>query len=96
MVHPVASLAAVAGKRRANNPPAGRAGAKGKKMIIWRFAVPAILVAAAVAGGVTYFATLALPQLIEAGQRASTTAPKATDRPDSVVSKNVQPARYGR
>jgi hypothetical protein len=60
-------------------------------MISWRFAVPAILVAAAVAGGITYFAALAPPQLIEGGERPPTIAPKATDRPDSAVSKNVQP-----
>src|SRR5450432_3831119 len=61
-------------------------------MISWRFAVPAILVAAAVAGGISYFAALAPLQFIEAVQRSPTNAPKATDRPDSAVSKNVQPS----
>ena len=72
--------------------PACRARAEGEKMISWRFAVPAILVAAAAAGGITYFATPGPPQLIEAGQRSQTTVPKATDRPDSAVSRNVQPS----
>jgi hypothetical protein len=64
---------------------------EGEEMISWRFALPAILVAAAVAGGITYFAILAPLHLIEAGQRSPTTMPKAADHPDSTVSKNVKP-----
>jgi hypothetical protein len=60
-------------------------------MISWRLAIPAVLVAAAVAGCIAYFITPAPPRLIEGDQRSPTTVPKATDRPDSAVSKNLQP-----
>ena len=60
-------------------------------MISWRFAVRAVLVASAVAGCITYFATSAPHQLIEADQQSPPTAPIATARPDSGVSRNIQP-----
>jgi hypothetical protein len=62
-------------------------------MISWRFAVWAVLVAAAVAGCIAYFATPAPPQLIEADQRSPQTAPIATSLPDSGISRNIQPPR---
>jgi hypothetical protein len=46
---------------------------KGEEMINWRFIVPAVLVAAAVAGCFTYFVTAPLP--VEAVQRLSPTSP---------------------
>ena len=60
-------------------------------MISWRFAVLTVLVAAAVAGCITYFATPAPPQPIEADQRSPPTAAIATARSDSGVSRNIQP-----
>jgi hypothetical protein len=60
-------------------------------MIGWRFAVLTVLLAAAVAGCITYFATPAPPQLVEADQRSRPTAPIATARPDSGVSRKIQP-----
>ena len=60
-------------------------------MIGWRFAVLTVLLAAAVAGCITYFATPAPPQLVEADQRSPPTAAIATARPDLGVSRNIQP-----
>jgi hypothetical protein len=59
-------------------------------MIGWRFAVLAILVAAAMAACVTYFATPAQPPRTEADQRSPPTASIATTRPDSGARK-IQP-----
>ena len=59
-------------------------------MISWRFAVLTVLVAAAVAGCITYFATPAPPQTIEAGQHSPPAAPIATARPDSGASRKIQ------
>jgi hypothetical protein len=60
-------------------------------MIGWRFAVLTVLLAAAVAGCINYFATPAPPQPIEADQQSPPTAPIATARPDSGVSRKIQP-----
>ena len=60
-------------------------------MIGWRFAVLSVLLASAVAGYITYFATPAPQQLIEADQQSPPTAPIATARPDSGVSRKIQP-----
>jgi len=60
-------------------------------MISWRLTVPAVLVAAAIAGCIAYFVTPTPPQLIKADQQSPSTAPKATGRPDSAASKNVEP-----
>ena len=57
-------------------------------MISWRPAVPAIVVAAALAACITYFATPAPPQRIEADQRSSPTGSIAAA---SGVSNNIQP-----
>ena len=53
--------------------PPGRARSEGEKMISWRLIVPAVLVAAAVAGCFTYFVSAPAP--VEAVQRLSPTAP---------------------
>ena len=55
-----------------------------------RLAVPAVLVAAAVAGCITYFITPAPPQQVEANQRFSPTVPNVTGRPDLGISRNIQ------
>jgi hypothetical protein len=60
-------------------------------MISWRLAVPSILVAAAVAACITYFATPAPPQHIEADQRSSPTGSIAEAPGYSEVSTNIQP-----
>jgi hypothetical protein len=60
-------------------------------MISWRVGVPAILVAAAVAACITYFATPAPPQRIEADQRSLPTGSIAAAPDYSEVSKNIQP-----
>ena len=65
-------------------------------MIGWRFAVLTVLLAAAVAGCITYFATPAPPQPIEADQQSPPTAPIATARPDSGVSKEYSATKCGR
>jgi hypothetical protein len=54
-----------------------------------RFAVPAVLVAAAVAGCITYFVTPTPPQQVEADQK-SPTVPIVTVRPNSGISSNAQ------
>ncbi len=61
-------------------------------MISWRFAVLAVLVAAAVAGCITYFATPARPQLIET-ERSPPTVPTVAVRPEPEVSTNIQHPR---
>jgi hypothetical protein len=60
-------------------------------MISWRLAVPSILVAAAVAACVTYFATPAPPQHIEADQRSSPTGSIGEAPGYSDLSTNIQP-----
>ena len=55
-----------------------------------RLAVPAILVAAAVAGCITYFITPAPPQQVEADQRLPLTVPNGTGRPDWGTPRNIQ------
>jgi len=60
-------------------------------MISWRLTVPAVLVAAAVAGCIAYFINPAPPLLVEADQRSPPTAPKAIGRPDPGVLTNNQP-----
>jgi hypothetical protein len=59
-------------------------------MISLRLAVPAVLVAAAVAGCITYFVTLAPPKPVEADQRLQPTVPNVTGRPDSRISTNIR------
>jgi hypothetical protein len=59
-------------------------------MISLRSAVLAALVAAALAGCITYFVTSDPPQRAEADQRLSTAVRNLTDRPDSAISKNIQ------
>src|SRR4029077_10303480 len=61
-----------------------------EKMVYWRLAVPAIMVAAAVAACITYFATPAPSQHIEADQRSSSTGSIAAAPDSSRVSKNIQ------
>ena len=58
-------------------------------MISWRFAVPAVIAAAAVAGCITYFVTPVPPQRIEIDQGMPPAVPEATGRPVS-ASSNVQ------
>jgi hypothetical protein len=60
-------------------------------MINLRLVVAAVLVAAAVAGCITYFVTPAPPQLVEADQRMPLTLPSAKDRPDPAAPANIQP-----
>jgi hypothetical protein len=60
-------------------------------MISWRLTVPAVLVAAAVAGCIAYFINPAPPLLVEADERSLPTAPKAIGRPDPGVLTNNQP-----
>jgi hypothetical protein len=57
-----------------------------------RLAVPTVLVAAALAGCITYFVAPAppQPQPIEAGQRLPPTVPNVTGRPASGISTNIQ------
>ena len=55
-----------------------------------RFAIPTVLVAAAVAGCITYFVTPAPPQQVEADQLLPPTVPNVTDRPDSGLSTNIR------
>jgi hypothetical protein len=59
-------------------------------MISLRLAIPAALVAAAVAGCITYFVTPAPPQQVEADQLLPPTVPNVTDRPDSAISTNIR------
>ena|SRR5712671_3546780 len=59
-------------------------------MISLRLAAPAVLIAAAIAGCITYFATPGSPQRIEADQRMPPAAPIATGRPASGVTTNIQ------
>jgi hypothetical protein len=67
-----------------------RAGAEDEEMISLRLAIPAVLVAAAVAGCITYFVTLAPPQSVEADQRLPLTLPNVTGRADSGISTNIR------
>jgi hypothetical protein len=53
-----------------------------------RLAVPAVLVAAAVAGCITYFVT-PTPQQVEADQKLPPTVPNVTGRPNSGISSNT-------
>jgi len=55
-----------------------------------RLAVPTVVVAAAVAGCITYFVAPAPPQPIEADQRSPPTVPNVTGRPDWGISRNIQ------
>jgi hypothetical protein len=55
-----------------------------------RLAVPTVLLAAAVAGCITYFVTPAPPQPIEADQRLPPTVPNVTGRPASEISTNIR------
>jgi hypothetical protein len=55
-----------------------------------RLAVPTVLVAAALAGCITYFVAPAPPPPIEAGQRLPPTVPNVTGRPPSGISTNIQ------
>ena len=55
-----------------------------------RLAVPTVVVAAAVAGCITYFVAPAPPQPIEAGQRLPPTVPNVTGRPAAGISTNIQ------
>src|SRR5712672_2814750 len=55
-----------------------------------RLAVPAVLVAAAVGGCITYFVTPAPPQPVEADQRLPPTVPNVTGRSDLGISRNTQ------
>jgi hypothetical protein len=59
-------------------------------MISLRLAIPAALVAAAVAGCITYFVTPAPPQQVKADQLLPPTVPNVTDRPDSAISTNIR------
>jgi len=54
-----------------------------------RLAVPIVLVAAAVAGCITYFVAPDPPQPIEAGRRLPPTVPNVTDRPAAGISTNI-------
>ena len=55
-----------------------------------RFAIPTVLVAAAVAGCITYFVTPTPPQRVEADQKLPPTVPHVTGRPNSGISSNTQ------
>jgi hypothetical protein len=57
-----------------------------------RFAVPAVLVAAAVAGCITYFAAPAPspPQPVNTDQRLPPPLPNVTGLPDAVISTNIE------
>jgi len=55
-----------------------------------RLAVPTVLVAAAVAGCITYFVTPAPPRPIEADQRLPPTAPNVIGRPASGIATDIQ------
>jgi|SRR5450759_3658955 hypothetical protein len=59
-------------------------------MISLRLAVPAVLIAAAVAGCITYFVTAAPPQPVEADRRLAPTVPNVTHRADSGISTIIQ------
>jgi hypothetical protein len=62
-----------------------------------RLAVPAVLVAAAVAGCITYFIAPAPPQQVEADQRLPPTVPNVAGRPDWGISRNIErPSRDDR
>ena len=59
-------------------------------MISLRLAVTAVLVAAAMAGCITYFVTRAPPLAVAADQRLPPTVPNVTGRPDSGISTNIR------
>src|ERR1700740_1151986 len=59
-------------------------------MISLRLAASAVLIAAAIAGCITYFATPGSPQRIEADPRMPPADPGATGRPASGVTTNIQ------
>jgi hypothetical protein len=61
-----------------------------KEIFSWRLAVPAVVVAAAIAGCITYFVAPALQQQVEADQRLLPTAPSVPGRADSGISANIQ------
>ncbi len=75
---------------RAADPVAAIDRHEGEEMIGLRFVVSAVLVAAAAAGCITYFASLVQPQQVEADQRLPPTVPDATGRPYSGISTNRQ------
>jgi hypothetical protein len=64
------------------------AGAAAEEMI--KFVVPVVLVAAAVAGCITYFVTPAPPVPVEADQRSPPAVPGLTDRLDAGKPSNTQ------
>ena len=64
--------------------------AEGEEMTSLRLAVPTVVVAAAVAGCITYFVAPAPPPPIEAGQRLPPTVPNVTGHPASGISTNIQ------
>ncbi len=72
------------------HPPAGPTRAEGEEMISWRLAVPAVLVAASVAGCITYFIAAAPSQPVESDQRLPPTLPNVTGRSDFGMSTNIQ------
>jgi hypothetical protein len=59
-------------------------------MISWRLAVPAVLVAATVAGCITYFIAPAPSQPVESDQQLRPTGPSVTGRSDFGMSTNIQ------
>src|SRR6187200_257814 len=59
-------------------------------MISWRFAVPAVLCAAAVAGCIVYFVIPAPLQPVAANERLPPTLPNVTAPLDTVISTNTQ------
>ena len=59
-------------------------------MMSLRLAAPAVLIAAAIAGCITYFATPGSPQRTEADQRMPPAEPSATGRPASGVTTNIR------
>ena len=60
-------------------------------MMAWRFAIPAVLVAAAVAGCITYFVAPAPSEQVEAEQPLPPpTMPSVPSRPDLGIVKDIQ------
>ena len=70
--------------------PVGPTRTEGEEMINWRLAVPAILVAATVAGCITYFIAPAPLQPTESDQGLRPTLPNVTGRSDFGMSANIQ------
>jgi len=59
-------------------------------MISLRLAVLAVLVAAAMAGGITLFVASMPPQPVEADQRLPPSVANVTGRPEAAISTNTQ------